>query len=227
MKRARGHLNYANVVATLALLFAMSGSAIAAKHYLIISTSQISPKVIKRLKAPGANGPTGATGITGASGAAGAPGTPGARGEKGEKGEKGETGANGVSAPSALPSGESESGVFGTSANGAPGEPVEEGVSFSIPLHEEVAADHVVITSVRTPTVNCAGAGHAAPGFLCIYTSGLERLHEPKVFGDEAEMPEPFGTGRYGFELQWIIEATGVAIARGTYTVTGSSVTGS
>jgi hypothetical protein len=35
----RRHLSYANVVATMALVFAMSGSALAAKHYLITSTS--------------------------------------------------------------------------------------------------------------------------------------------------------------------------------------------
>jgi hypothetical protein len=45
----RRHLTYANVAATLALIFAMSGSALAAKHYLLSSTSQISPKVLKSL----------------------------------------------------------------------------------------------------------------------------------------------------------------------------------
>jgi hypothetical protein len=45
----RKHLSYANVVATIALVFAMSGSALAAKHYLITSTNQISPKVLKKL----------------------------------------------------------------------------------------------------------------------------------------------------------------------------------
>jgi hypothetical protein len=43
----RRHLNYANVVATLALVFAMSGGALAAKHYLVNSPKQISPKVLK------------------------------------------------------------------------------------------------------------------------------------------------------------------------------------
>ena len=33
----RRHLNYANVTATLALVFAMSGGALAAKHYLVSS----------------------------------------------------------------------------------------------------------------------------------------------------------------------------------------------
>ena len=55
----RKHLTYANVAATLALVFAMSGGALAAKHYLINSTKQINPKVLKKLR--GAKGTTGAS----------------------------------------------------------------------------------------------------------------------------------------------------------------------
>ena len=62
----RRRLSYANVTATLALVFAMSGGAMAANHYLITSTKQINPKVLKKL--------TGKTGKTGANGANGANG---------------------------------------------------------------------------------------------------------------------------------------------------------
>ena len=65
----RRHLTYANVAATLALVFAMTGGAFAAKHYLINSTKQINPKVLKKLK--GAHGKTGATGPPGQTGSAG------------------------------------------------------------------------------------------------------------------------------------------------------------
>jgi hypothetical protein len=78
----RRHLTYANVVATLALVFAMSGGALAAKHYLVTSTKQIKPSVLKTLRgktgprgAAGANGATGATGATGPGGPAGPSGT--------------------------------------------------------------------------------------------------------------------------------------------------------
>jgi|SRR5664280_204402 hypothetical protein len=87
MKPIRRHLNYANVVATLALLFAMSGGALAAKHYLVNSTKQINPKVLRKLKGkPGSTGKTGATGAQGAlgvSGSSGSPGTPGTPGANG------------------------------------------------------------------------------------------------------------------------------------------------
>jgi len=68
----------AMAVALLALFLAMGGSALAAHHYLISSTSQINPKVLKKLK--------GATGKTGAAGTPGAPGAPGAKGETGSPG---------------------------------------------------------------------------------------------------------------------------------------------
>jgi hypothetical protein len=75
----RKHLTYANVAATLALVFAMSGGALAAKHYLINSTKQINPKVLKKLR--GNTGPRGATGAAGAQGKEGAAGKQGAEGK--------------------------------------------------------------------------------------------------------------------------------------------------
>jgi hypothetical protein len=51
MNRAQTHLSYANVVATLTLVFAMSGGALAAKHYLTNSTGQINPKVLRNPRA--------------------------------------------------------------------------------------------------------------------------------------------------------------------------------
>jgi hypothetical protein len=79
MHTFRRHLTYANVTATLALVFAMSGGALAANHYLIHSTKQISPKVLKALR--GKAGPKGSTGATGPTGATGAGGKEGAVGK--------------------------------------------------------------------------------------------------------------------------------------------------
>src|SRR5450759_4337074 len=71
----RRHLSYSNVVATTALVFAMGGSAIAARHYLINSTRQINPKVLRVLK--GNRGPTGPAGTAGTAGTRGATGPAG------------------------------------------------------------------------------------------------------------------------------------------------------
>jgi collagen triple helix repeat protein len=87
----RKRLNYANVTATVALFFAMTGGAVAAKHYLINSTKQINPKVLRALK--GKNGKNGAAGTTGSPGAPGAPGKEGQAGKNGANGERGPSAA--------------------------------------------------------------------------------------------------------------------------------------
>ncbi len=93
----RKRMSYANVVATLALFFALSGgAAYAASHYLITSTKQIKPSVLASLK--GKPGPAGANGAQGPAGPAGAAGAAGAKGENGAAGGQGPQGNNGTSA---------------------------------------------------------------------------------------------------------------------------------
>jgi hypothetical protein len=77
------------VVACLALFVASTGTSIAASHYLITSTKQIKPSVIKALK--GAKGPRGqsVTGLTGAQGPKGDTGATGAAGATGAQGSSG------------------------------------------------------------------------------------------------------------------------------------------
>jgi hypothetical protein len=87
----RGRLSYANVTATLALFFALSGGALAASHYLITSTKQIKPSVLSALKGkPGPAGPAGGQGPVGERGPAGAAGAAGT-------GSEGKVGPSGVS----------------------------------------------------------------------------------------------------------------------------------
>ncbi len=94
----RGRVTFANVGVVVALVFAMSGGAYAAGKFLITSTKQISPKVLKSLK--GNTGPVGPVGPAGAAGPAGPAGPAGTAGAAGGKGEKGEAGSNGVSVAS-------------------------------------------------------------------------------------------------------------------------------
>lgn len=88
-RRTRGRLSYANVASTLALFIAIGGGTAwaAAHHYLITSTSQIKPKVLKKLH--GARGPKGKTGAAGARGANGSNGAAGATGPTGAAGPAG------------------------------------------------------------------------------------------------------------------------------------------
>jgi hypothetical protein len=72
------------LIAIVAIVLAMGGTGLAAKKYLITSTSQISPKVLAKLHgARGARGPSGAAGQSGPAGAIGAAGAAGATGAAG------------------------------------------------------------------------------------------------------------------------------------------------
>lgn len=112
-------LTYANVVSTVCLFVLLGGTAAAARHYVITSTKQISPKVLKKLKgrrglqglpgsagavgATGAKGDDGAAGAKGATGAIGATGAKGDAGAPGDQGDQGDPGTAGAAGPSAFP----------------------------------------------------------------------------------------------------------------------------
>lgn len=99
LKALRKRTTYANVAMTLALVFAMTGGAYAAKKYLITSTKQISPSVLKQLQ--GKAGPAGAQGPAGSQGPAGANGKDGSNGTNGTNGTNGKTVLHGAGPPAA------------------------------------------------------------------------------------------------------------------------------
>jgi hypothetical protein len=150
--RKRIHLSPATVIATIALVFAMSGGAYAAGKYLITSTKQISPKVLKSLQgkagargaigpqgpagtagtgSPGSQGPAGPGGPGGPKGETGAPGAPGANGKNGANGKEGSP----WTAGGTLPSGKTETGVW-IGVPGAASSQTPTPISFPIPLAE-------------------------------------------------------------------------------------------
>jgi hypothetical protein len=90
-QKLRGKMTYANVVATMALVFAMTGGAYAASKIIITSTKQIKGSVLKQLEKQGPKG---------AQGAAGPQGSPGAQGPAGAAGTAGTAGTNGISVTS-------------------------------------------------------------------------------------------------------------------------------
>jgi hypothetical protein len=199
-------LSYANVAATLALVFSMSGGALAATHYLISSTSQINPKVLKKLKGgsgkAGVNGVAGAPGAAGATGPTGPAGSQGKEGAQGKEGQQGQEGKEGKEGPfvATLPSGKTLTGHYHleldnvTNAHGDIG----QGYSYAFPLASDPTT-HFIASGATAPA-QCPGSAaepKALPGNLCVYegTSNSDVVS----FGVE--------TDRHGFGL--LMENTG------------------
>ncbi|MHB8532257.1 MAG: hypothetical protein ACYDC2_06025 [Solirubrobacteraceae bacterium] len=211
-------ITYANVAATLALVLAMSGAALAAHHYLITSTKQISPGVLKKL-----HGARGARGITGFIGPIGPQGPVG---EAGPRGGRGPTGPDGFSALSNLPGGETESGDFAfTQPAAGAASKLLGAISFPIPLAAPLAAKNVIVTNVPAkpePGEKCPGPGQAARGYLCIYTTLTSNAEKPEATNPEVTpVTEGSGSGRHGVRLVWAAPASSVAEAAGTWSATG------
>ncbi len=190
----RMHVSPATAIASLALVFAMSGGAYAASRYVITSTKQVSPKVLKALKgkagasgAPGVVGAIGASGSQGPQGPAGAPGPQGPQGSKGETGPKGENGKDGTTGfTTTLPQGATLKGEWSIIDSQAH-EIVGTSVSFGIPVENEAGeapVPHLIradgkeliakgeseveeVTSTNCP--GSAAAPTANPGALCVY----------------------------------------------------------
>ena len=157
---------YANI-ATLALVVVTTGGTLAATHsYLLTSTKQISPKVLKALQ--GRTGPAGSTG------------------EQGEAGESGPAGKEGSpwAVGGTLPPGKTETGTWAFVSN-AEG-PTRVPLSFSIPTAEPLKPTlgkgplELLEPKEEDPShthPNCPGTvskPEADPGFICVYSETLE-----------------------------------------------------
>jgi hypothetical protein len=184
----RRRLSYTNVVVTLAFVFAMSGGAYAAGKFVITSTKQIKPSVLKQLQGkPGTPGPAGAAGAGGAQGPAGPGGAQGPAGPQGAKGDSGTAGTNGTngtngkegspwSAGGTLPQGAQETGAWLSTPTSAEGQ--YSSVSFPIALAAGLDTSHTLYVKVSewkaggTMPAGCKGNAEepeAEAGFLCVF----------------------------------------------------------
>jgi hypothetical protein len=207
-----------NLVAWLALFVALGGTSLAATHYVIMSTKQIKPSVLKQLK-----GNAGPPGSPGAQGAPGPKGEAGLNGETGPRGETGPKGQAGLSALSTLPAGQGESGeVAAVGSMPLKGQFIEDTVTFPVPLRETLPESHVIFTSTTTPVTHCSGQGHADAGYLCIYVTSKGDI-EGTPLSLYFETSQSRGAGRAGFAAFFqVATAAAESWAEGTWTVTGS-----
>jgi hypothetical protein len=205
----RRHFNATSLVAVIALVFAMTGGAYAAKRYILTSTKQISPSVLKALKgasgkagAPGlagpagpagpagagGTGPQGSAGAPGAKGENGAPGAPGPEGKEGKQGKEGKEGKTGFT--ETLPEGATETGTWLAPATTTKSE--NANISFPIPLPAAISEAHyVTVADVEGKTIptGCSGTAEkpeAEEGNLCMFEGGLS---SPVGGVDEEEPP--------------------------------------
>lgn len=98
MARLRPRLTYANVIATLALFFALAGGAVAATQLPkgSVGTPQLKREAVSPAKLSKA-AKTSLAGATGPAGPQGVQGLTGPKGDAGAKGDRGETGPRGPS----------------------------------------------------------------------------------------------------------------------------------
>ncbi|HEY3828551.1 MAG TPA: hypothetical protein VGL57_05090 [Solirubrobacteraceae bacterium] len=237
LQAIRRRLNATSLLAVLALVFAMSGGAYAASRYLITSTKQIKPSVLKQLQGkPGANGAQGSAGPTGQQGVAGARGETGPQGPQGPQGLEGKTGPQGPEGKAGfaktLPSGETESGEWSLSGYvTGEAEPVTTSVSFAFALGEAPAVKYV--KEGESPPSGCSGSAAdpgAAPGVLCVFVvEESANLINPAFVG-AANVPlivtwRKAITGAneaspFGFGLKALSKEAGPVVMDGTWAVT-------
>jgi hypothetical protein len=187
-----------NAVAWLALFVALTGTSMAASHYVITSTKQIKPAVIKKLKgnrgAAGAQGATGPQGPQGATGSAGPQG-PSGRGEKGSTGATGAKGAAGATGPEGGPAGptgptgeKGEKGEKGsTGATGEKGENASGGAK----AWAHISASGASVTHANNiEKANVTALTGEEAGVYCIKGLGFAPENvQATIDGDEAEIP--------------------------------------
>ena len=214
----RRRVSFAHVLGALALILVVGGgSAWAASithkpktkpkhHYIITSTGQIKPSVLKSLH--GAKGTNGTNGTNGANGATGPTGATGATGA---------TGTTGFT--STLPSGKTEVGTWAANVGATTSVPYYIPISFEIPLTAAPTVNTVAVGG--PPTGACpgtVGAPTAASGNVCFYEAHLSAGTTVSAFNPNADGGNP-GFGAYGGVLFLSTASTGYAY--GTWAVTG------
>jgi hypothetical protein len=191
-----GRPSLGGLMASLALLIVLGGSATAASHYLITSTSQIKPSVLKKLE-----GRAGTNGTPGSPGTPGVPGAPGVQGVQGPPGPSNLSGLTTVVGPTDDVAGtEKETGgiIGGAEAKCPEGSRAVSGGGYggiAGLLASEMDASHLswfIVVDNRTKitvkihaAVECAAAGQAVAARTPRITSGLLKKRIAELEAEE------------------------------------------
>jgi len=178
------------IVAVVALVAAITGTALAAGGLTAQQEKQVKKIAKKYAGKPGKEGKQGPAGQTGAAGPTGSPGAAGKDGGAGApgptgptstvKGPTGPTGLTGLTGPTGvcggppcvLPSGVTETGAWDIPED-AEGHTV---ISFPIPLSATIPGGNIIfVNKAEAAPAGCTGGSAESPkadkGFLCIYVA--------------------------------------------------------
>ena len=196
-----------NAIALTALVFAFTGTGLAASHYVVTSTKQIKPSVLRKLH--GKRGPSGHQGLQGKEGIAGKQGATGPEGKQGPAGPF----------PATLPAGHTLTGVYNAEGFETSTEKPSfagDSISFLYPL---ATAPESAYLEVGQTTSNCPGSvgePKAAAGWLCVYEGESKHLKSVLL----AESPAPYR--RFGSFISVESEpGVGGFFSTGSWAVTG------
>jgi len=200
MQRIRRSLTYANVMATVAVFFALGGSSYAA---VTLSKNSVKSKHIAKGQVKrsdiGKNAVTSvkvkdfsllANDFAAGQLPAGTQGPAGPQGPKGDKGDKGDEGDPGPVDTSALVTkvarpGETLTGVVATRFAASQGFDIVSD-SYGSRLPDGTPTPVLDLVSAGSPTAECPGVGQSTSGRLCVYvynSSNFNQTYEALVGG--------------------------------------------
>jgi hypothetical protein len=185
LSRFKRQFGVPGVISFVALVFAMSGGAIAAGHYVADSGAKKPSAPGKKKVVRGPKGPAGPRGPAGPQGPAGQ----GLRGPEGPAGPKGPEGSP-WTAGGTLPSGKSETGTWVAGVLGAEVEPgkgeggsgISYGIRLALPATIHLIGKEKEGTEHAAECPGTVGLPLAARGSLCIYTAENQGLSLTESF---------------------------------------------
>jgi hypothetical protein len=128
------------------------------------------------------------------------------------------TTANTAGSLSTLPPGQSQSGFFSAGgANDSATGYIGAGITYRQPLATPIANANIIDTQGAASVPHCPGVGQADPGYLCLYNRIFSGVGAGYGYSDSP--PGYFSTPSNGVVLYWPVTAAN-AWAGGQYTVT-------